>query len=528
MLRGAAAGLALLALAAGAPSAAAQEERPARIAFDAGGRLYTVAADGSDRRLVADDASEPAWSPDGGTLAWARFQDDEEWEGSRLWLSAPDGGAARRLTSPPRGVADVSPTWSPDGQRIAFVRVRYGRRQLVTTLMSTAAGGGDERRIAQVASRRYSGMAAAEWSPDGARILVTMRTHADEEPQPRDLHVVDVATGSRRLLLRNAGYGSWSPDGGRIAYVGLRPGCGEDTGCEELYLANADGGGRRRLTANGSTELSPTWAPGGDRLAFVSDRNYPSGGSMEIYSMGTDGSCLTWLTNGTADPTAAAFERGAGLSSDPGGCGATPREPLLETDMSELAGYDAPVWWLGTRFGELLLSEAEEESGNADVEYEDCARYEPADCPPPVRMTSLPVCASSFYFFGDGSGLSRHQGALLYTPPDRDEEEGESVELIVGSTTIFVDVREPALRSVLDGLRPLGNHAPPPDGLPRAELPVGFLRALERTTAAARKYGARAAARRLGILRGRVRERLALHRRLRELGPFGRRGCARR
>ena len=524
MLRAAAAGLALLALAAGASTAAAQEPRPARIAFDAGGRLYTVAADGSDRLLVAEHATEPAWSPDGGTLAWTRFQDDEEWEGSRLWLSAPDGGAPRRLTNPPRGVLDVSPTWSPDGQRIAFVRVRFGRGKLVTTLMSAPAGGGEARRIAQVSSRRFSGMSAAAWSPDGARILVTMETYADEEPQPRDLHVVDVATDSRRLLLRNAGHGSWSPDGARIAYVGLRPGC-EDIRCEELYLANADGGGRRRLTTNESIERSPTWSPGGDRLAFVSDRNYPSGGRMELYSMGTDGSCLTWLTNGTADPTAAAFERGAGLSGDPGGCGATAREPLLETDMSELAGYDAPVWWLGARFGDLLLSEAEEESGNADVEYEDCARYEPADCPAPVRMTSLPACASSFYFFGDGSGLSRHQGALLYTPPDRDEEEGESVVLITGSTTVFVDVRQAALRGVLDGLRPLGSGAPPPGGLPRAGLPVRFLRALERTTAAARKYGARGAARRLGISRGRVRERLAVHRKLRGLGPFARLDC---
>ncbi|HEX8054644.1 MAG TPA: hypothetical protein VF517_16780, partial [Thermoleophilaceae bacterium] len=416
MLRLLSGALTLLALAAAAPVAPAQEPRLARIVYSADGRIQTIAADGSDRRLVAaEGAGEAAWSPDGDTLAWTRFEVDEDSEGSRVWLSAPDGGGARPLTAAPTtGGLELSPTWSPDGRRVAFVRVRYGEERIVTTLVSAAAGGGDEHRVARIASSRYVGMLAADWSPDGARILVTVGDLSGESSDPPELHVVDAAKGTRRRLLRRAGEGRWSPAGDRIVYVGVRPRCEEDA-CEELYVANADGGGRRRLTTNEARESTPTWAPSGDRIAFVSDRNYPRGGSLEVYSMGADGSCLTWLTNGTASPFAPDFEPGAGLSSDPGACGATPREPLIETDTSELASYrDVPIWWLGPRFGDLLLSDAEEESGNADLSYDDCARYEPSDCPPPIELSNLPACSTSFGF-GGGASLVRHGGALLDT-----------------------------------------------------------------------------------------------------------------
>jgi hypothetical protein len=513
--------LAILVAAACAASASAQGPSLARIAYSADADLYTIAADGSDRRLVANGASEPAWSPDGGALAWTRFQDDEDAEGSRVFVSVADGSGARPVSAPPRGAVDASPTWSPDGQRVAFVRQRYGSRKLVSTLISAAAAGGGERRIAEVSSSGYDGLASADWSPDGARVLVTVASFSDESPDAPQLHLVDVADGKRRPLLRNAGYGRWSPDGRQIVYVGDRPGC-EDF-CEELYVANADGGGRRRLTTNDARETRPAWSGAGDRITFVSDRNYPGSGG-EVYSMGADGSCLTWLTNGTAFPYGPVFQPGAGRSSDPGACGATPREPLIETDTSELTRYDdVPIWWLGPRFGDLLLSEAEEESGNADFDYDDCARYEPSDCPPPVDLTNLPACASSFYFFGDGTDLSRHQGALLFGPYGGEGE--EALELITGPTTVFVSASGAQSGAVLDAMRQFGEDAPPTGGLPRAELPVRYLRALERTSAAARKYGTRGAARRLGISTRRVRERLAVHRHLRNLGPFGRLAC---
>ncbi|MCZ7583983.1 MAG: S9 family peptidase [Deltaproteobacteria bacterium] len=60
----------------------------------------------------------PAWSPDGGTLAFVSNREKES--GAQLWLLPMDGGEARRLTSGYGGVG--TPVWSPDGKRIAFSR----------------------------------------------------------------------------------------------------------------------------------------------------------------------------------------------------------------------------------------------------------------------------------------------------------------------------------------------------------------------------------------------------------------------
>ena len=52
----------------------------------------------------------------------------------------------------------------------------------------------------------------------------------------------------------------WSPDGRRVAY----------TAGGQLWVANADGSGRRQLTTLNGGASGPVWSPTGDRIAFVS------------------------------------------------------------------------------------------------------------------------------------------------------------------------------------------------------------------------------------------------------------------
>ena len=72
--------------------------------------IYTVAVDGSHRRLVAHDGAAPAWSPDGRTIAY------EARCGVRLVTPAgsdvtPPGNASRCTVLGGTG----PPSWSPDG-----------------------------------------------------------------------------------------------------------------------------------------------------------------------------------------------------------------------------------------------------------------------------------------------------------------------------------------------------------------------------------------------------------------------------
>lgn len=62
------------------------------------------------------DSYAPAWSPGGQHLAFASKQDGQ-WA---IYVMDADGGNQRRLTSHPYG--DINPCWSPDGASIVFER----------------------------------------------------------------------------------------------------------------------------------------------------------------------------------------------------------------------------------------------------------------------------------------------------------------------------------------------------------------------------------------------------------------------
>ena len=86
------------------------------------------------------------------------------------------------------------------------------------------------------------------------------------------------------------GIGSdWLPDGSKIAFWG-------NTRCDgnsEIYVIDADGSNRTRLTENTEHDSSPSWSHDGSKIAFHTDRD----SNLEVYVMNADGSNPTNLTN---------------------------------------------------------------------------------------------------------------------------------------------------------------------------------------------------------------------------------------
>jgi Tol biopolymer transport system component len=88
--------------------------------------LLSVAPDGSDRRVLARDASSASYSPDGARIAFVSVRDhngedcgsDECSYRGELYVMNADASGQTRLTRN-RG-AEGPPAWSPDGRRIAF------------------------------------------------------------------------------------------------------------------------------------------------------------------------------------------------------------------------------------------------------------------------------------------------------------------------------------------------------------------------------------------------------------------------
>jgi len=118
------------------------------------------------------------------------------------------------------------------------------------------------------------------------------------------LYTVADRGGQPQRLLVDAQSASWSPDGTRIAFASIRDEIEDDCTSDEcdyaaeLYVANADGSDAHRLTHDQGDDDNPRWSADGSRILFSSDRNFPAGNTSELYSVGAEGACLTWLTNG--------------------------------------------------------------------------------------------------------------------------------------------------------------------------------------------------------------------------------------
>jgi Tol biopolymer transport system component len=538
---------ALIALATAAPASAQQ----ARIAYSSHLGLRTIAADGSDMRQLTNTGdelgdAEPAFSPDGQSVAFVRHalaEDHDHDDDQRVWIVRGDGTEPRPVTARPSARRyESGPAFSPDGRHLAFAQLRVGRTGVVASIVVVDLADGTRRAVHSESGEDdepYSILEQPAWSPSGDSLLFTRSTLGDEGPDFRpSIHVVPAAGGEARRLVVDASHGTWSPDGARIAYSAIHDRLGERCAEEcvpsgELYVANADGSNPTRLTTSRADDADPSWSGDGERIAFSSDRNTRRGegrdGPRELYSVRPDGSCLTWLTNGTADSAAPAFQPGRGLSSDPGGCGPGPREPLVETDTTKLESFKRfPVWWLGrVAPNGLMLGDAFLGSRLVSLAYDDCSHFDPDACGDPLDVTTWDLCTPGRHFEVDHgrNRFSLFRGALLHVHGD-DE---------LGETTLYTHRLRVALAtqsgraagtSVVDVLRPVGGERTPGAAFPSARLPRDFWRQISRVTELYRRLGSSAAvAKRLHLQRSVVVQRLAVGRRLAQLGVKRRLGC---
>jgi CubicO group peptidase (beta-lactamase class C family) len=97
------------------------------------------------------------------------------------------------------------------------------------------------------------------------------------------------ADGTVRLVTTDPGFDgfpSWSPDGRRLAWSGLRD------GHQDILVADVDGSDELHLTDDEARDFFPRWSPDGTSIVFTSDRD----GGLDLYVMAPDGSDIRQLT----------------------------------------------------------------------------------------------------------------------------------------------------------------------------------------------------------------------------------------
>jgi TolB protein len=211
-------------------------------------QLFIMNVDGTGGiQLTHDDANheDPAWSPDGKTIAFVYVKDKLE----IISLMNIDGSEVRQLT--PKTVRAIHPNWSPDGSKLAYC---------------------------------------------------TDDDLAPPRKNDSDILVIDMPT--RRITTLITGgvntYPAWSHDGKRIAFRRM---VGESN--SDVFIANADGSDARNLTNHPAFDGWPAWSPDGTQIAFASNRN----SSYQIFMMNADGSDVRLLANTEGRATAPQWGR---------------------------------------------------------------------------------------------------------------------------------------------------------------------------------------------------------------------------
>ena len=202
------------------------------------GDMSAVSVSPDGAALLYSTCAFPKDYPDSVTGAPQLTQQDYQYD---IALISTTGGEPRRLTG--RNAYGNFPVWSPDGTRIAFLSARH--RELDAEafarphLYTMSADGLEVRRLS-----------------DDLELVI------NHPPQ-------------------------WSPDGKRLAFVGV--GRMGRIFAQNLYTVRADGTDLRRL---GPAVSGPSWSPDGRRLAFAQ----PEETTVALVTIAADGTDVRRVT----------------------------------------------------------------------------------------------------------------------------------------------------------------------------------------------------------------------------------------
>lgn len=233
---------------------------PARGMYD----IYIAnASDGSNKKLVQQNASQPALSTDGIDFVY------RSWQGDRRGLFArPLSGGDAWLVN--QFFESARPQFSPRDKSLMFHSRVSGKEPAIYLVVN---GVGEVMRRDGYPIQGYS----AKWSPDGQQFVYSsclggkcgvIRSNLDGvNPVILSDHPSDTSP-------------EISPDGSTVVFMSKR------SGNWEIYTVGIDGGPITALTSDPANDGLPTWSPDGKKIAFAADRD----GEWSIWDMDPDGS----------------------------------------------------------------------------------------------------------------------------------------------------------------------------------------------------------------------------------------------
>jgi Tol biopolymer transport system component len=266
------------------PSGSAAPDRLAVAVLRGNGRQIELLdlVTGQLRAATKESADHwnPSLAPDGERVYYHKVTPGKAGPRVERW-GTPPGTDLRML----RIIDGMFPSFSPDGRRLAIIDGIFPPGRHSVAVMN--ADGTGHKRIWSGKTDLFS----LTWAHPGDLLAFARGGYFRGANTVIDIATVRPDGSEARALVAdgsNCGWPSFSPDGKHFVFRSGR------SGSKNLYVANRDGSGVRRLTEGNWTDTMCNWSPTGEWIVFASNR----GGQFHLWLVRPDGSGLRKLLGG--------------------------------------------------------------------------------------------------------------------------------------------------------------------------------------------------------------------------------------